>query len=308
MNPEYSVIIPAYHAANSIEKLFGELKGYFSSIGKSYEVIIIDDASKDNTWEVLKKLRISNQNVKIIRFAKNFGQHAATLCGFTYAKGKFVITMDDDLEVHPDQIAKLIDVQKEKDYDVVYGEYKKLNQPFFRGLFTRLYKIGSKVESKTGGKGSPFRLIKTELAHSVSATYRHFTFIDELLLWYTGKIAFTEIKANPGYIVKGGYSLRSLFRITSNNIMFSSTAPLRFVTNIGVGLATVNFLIGMFYLLKKIIFGKPVPGYTSIIVSVLFSTGLIVLSVGIVAQYIAKILQNLNHKPSYYISEKFADD
>jgi hypothetical protein len=90
--------------------------------------------------------------------------------------------------------------------------------------------------------------------------------------------------------------------------MFSSTVPLRFVTNIGIGLATVNFLIGMFYLLKKTIFGRPVPGYTSIIVSVLFSTGLIVLSVGIVAQYIAKILQNLNHKPSYHISEKFADD
>jgi len=91
---DYSVIIPAYHAETSIEKLFDALKNYFASAQKSFEIIIVDDASTDATWKVLQKLKAENKNVKIIRFAKNFGQHAATLCGFTFAKGKFVITMD----------------------------------------------------------------------------------------------------------------------------------------------------------------------------------------------------------------------
>src|SRR5258708_37832345 len=128
MNTDYSIIIPAYHAANSIEKLYEELKNYFNSAQRTFEFIVIDDSSTDSTWEILKKLKQNNKNVKIIRFAKNFGQHAATLCGCTYAKGKFVITMDDDMEIHPDQISKLIETQKQNDYDVVYGEYRKLNQ------------------------------------------------------------------------------------------------------------------------------------------------------------------------------------
>lgn len=308
MNIDYSVIIPAYHAEASIEKLYVALKTYFASTQRSFEVIIVDDASADSTWNVLQKLKAENKNIKIIRFAKNFGQHAATLCGFSFAKGKFVITMDDDLEVHPDQISLLMKAQAENDSDVVYGEYRKLNQPFFRGIITKVYKFFSKYEGKNRGKGSPFRLIKTELAHKLADTHKHFVFIDELLLWYTSKINFVRTTANPDFIKKGGYSLGNLFRITSNVIMFSSTAPLKFVTNIGISLATINFLIGLYYILKKVLFRIPAPGYTSIIVSVLFSTGLIVLSVGIVAQYIGKILKDINKKPSYHISEQFADD
>ena len=309
MNIDYSIIIPAYHAETSIEKLYDALKAYFTSTQKTFEVVFVDDASGDSTWKVLQQLKENNKNVKIVRFAKNFGQHAATLCGFSFAKGKFVITMDDDMEIHPDQISKLIEEQQKGNHDVVYGEYKKLNQPFFRGIFTKFYKFGSKlVEGKNKGKGSPFRLIKTELAHKLAETHRHFVFIDELLLWYTSNIAFIQVNPNPNYIRKGGYSLGSLFKITSNVVMFSSASPLKLVTNLGISLATINFLIGSFYLLKKTLFRTPVPGYTSIIVSLLFSTGLIVLSIGIVAQYISKIMQDVNKKPSYHISEKFADD
>lgn len=306
---DYSIVIPAYHAEQSIVKLYDELKNYFNSIQKSFEVVIVDDASTDNTWAVLKKLKSANNHVKVIRFAKNFGQHAATLCGFSFAKGKYVITMDDDIEIHPDQITKLIEEQQKGHYDVVYGEYKKLNQPFFRGIFTKFYKLGSKVvEGKNKGKGSPFRLIKTELAHKLSETHRHFVFIDELLLWYTSNIAFVNVTPNPNYIQKGGYSLGNLFKITTNVVMFSSASPLKLVTNIGITLASVNFVIGLFYLIKKVLFHTSTKGYTSIIVSVLFSTGLIVLSIGIVAQYIGKILQDVNKKPSYHISEQLADD
>lgn len=309
MTIDYSIVIPAYHAESSIGKLYEALNTYFASLQKSFEVILVDDASTDSTWKVLKELKQNNKNVKIVRFAKNFGQHAATLCGFSFAKGKFVITMDDDIEVHPNQITKLIEEQAKGNYDVVYGEYKKLNQPFFRGIFTKFYKFGSKmVEGKNKGKGSPFRLIKTELAHKLSETHRHFVFIDELLLWYTASFAFVHVNSNSDYIRKSGYSIGSLFRIATNVVMFSSASPLRLVTNVGIALASVNFIVGLFYLIKKVVFHTSAKGYTSIIVSILFSTGLIVLSIGIVAQYIGKILQDVNKKPSYHISEKFADD
>jgi glycosyltransferase involved in cell wall biosynthesis len=308
MSVQYSIIIPAYHAAQSIEKVYDELNKFFSANNYTFEAIIVDDSSSDNTWEVLNKLKAANKNVKIIRLAKNFGQHAATLCGIKFAKGKFIITIDDDLEVHPNEIKKLIAEQERTNNDVVYGQYRKLNQPFFRGILTKIYKFSARFEAKNRGKGSSFRLIKGELAIKLAETHTQFVFIDELLLWYTSCISFINVDSNKNYIKKGGYSLRGLFQITGNVVMFSSTKPLKLVTSIGFSLASINFVIGCYYLLRKFLFKIAVHGYTSIIVSVLFSTGLIVLSIGIVAQYISKIMKDVNQKPSYYISEKRVDD
>lgn len=309
MSVQYSIVIPAYHAENSIEKLYEELNKFFTKNNYTFETIIVDDASTDNTWSVLNKLKKENKNIKIIRLAKNFGQHAATLCGINFAKGQYIITIDDDLEVHPEEIKHLIEEEKKTGNDVIYGMYRKLNLSFLRSMFTKLYRISSRTEGKNNGKGSSFRLLKSELALKIAKTHMHFTFIDELLIWYTGKMSFINVAPHKNYISKkGGYSLVNLFRITGSIVMFSSTRPLRIVTNIGITLATTNFIIGTFYLLKKFLLRTPVPGYTSIIVSVLFSTGLIVLSIGIVAQYISKILKDVNQKPSYHISEKSVDD
>lgn len=309
MSLQYSIIIPTFNGQNSIEMLFEEITKFFKSTNYTYEVIIVDDGNTNNTWDILTKLKNNNKNVKIIRLTKNFGQQPATLCGIKFAAGKYIITIDDDLEVHPEEIKHLIAEQEKSGNDVVYGEYRKIKQSFIREFLTNVYKASSKMEGKNKGKGSSLRLIKSELAHKLAETHTHFMFIDELLLWYTNRMSFIKVKPNKSPVEKrSGYSLGSLFKITGSVIMFSSTFPLRFVTTIGFSLATVNFLIGTYYLLKKFLFKIPVHGYTSIIVSVLFSTGLIVLSIGVVAQYISRILKDVNNKPSYYIAEKSVDD
>jgi polyisoprenyl-phosphate glycosyltransferase len=308
MSLQYSIIIPAFFAQNSIEKVTDAIKQFFSKNSFTYEIIIVDDASKDGTWEVLKKLKSANSAMKVIRLAKNFGQHSATLCGIRHSKGEFIVTIDDDLEVHPEEIIKLIAEQKQNNSDVVYGEYGKLNRSFFRSVITSIYKFFSKAEGRNKGKGSSFRLIKGDLARKIAESHFQFNFIDELILWYTDSVSFIRVAANEDYIRKGGYSFNNLFRITTNVIMFSSMQPLQLVTVIGFSLATINFLIGLFFILKKVVFRMQVHGYTSIIVSVLFSTGLIVLSIGIVAQYISKILKDVNKKPSYHIAEKIVND
>ena len=108
MEPMYSVVVPVYGSENSVEKLNDSIKSFFE--GKSsYEIIYVDDASKDRSWDVLKKIKSHNTNVTIIRLSKNFGQHAATICGFKHARGNYIITIDDDLEVHPEEIKKLME-------------------------------------------------------------------------------------------------------------------------------------------------------------------------------------------------------
>lgn len=298
MNVQYSIVIPVYGAENALEKLHADITGFFEN-KYSYEIIYVDDYSCDNSWAVLKKLRQNNKNTGIIRLSKNFGQHAATMCGFKYAKGDYIVTLDDDLEVKTSEIEKLITEQSRTGSDVVYGEYKKLNSSFFRNLFTGIYKSLSKIEDKEKGKGSSFRLIKSGLAKKLSSNHSRFVFIDELLLWYTRKVSFVQVNANPDFIEKKRYQIGSLFSLASNVILFSSTFPLKFVTRIGFILFAVNFLIGIYFLVKKLLLRIEVEGYASLIVSVLFSTGLIIFCIGILANYISHAIKAINNVPAY---------
>lgn len=298
MNVNYSVVIPVYGSENALEKVHQSLVSFFEN-KYSYEIIFIDDCSTDNSWEVLKKIKAKASHTTIIRLSKNFGQHGATVCGFKHAKGDFIITMDDDLEVHPSEIQKLIDNQKNTNADLVYGLYKKQNQPFFRGIFSGAYKLLAKLEGPQKGKGSSFRLLKKALTDKLVHNHKQFVFIDELCLWYTKKLTFVDVDANPDYVLKQRYKVAGLFRLASTIIMFSSTLPLKLVTYLGMFLAGTNFIIGTIFLFKKFFLKIEVEGYTSLIVSILFSTGVIIFCIGIVAQYISQVLKALNNAPSY---------
>ncbi len=299
----YSIVVPVYNAENSLEILNDSIRHFFESKKYTYEIIYVNDSSIDNSWEVLKHIKQSNSFITIINFGKNYGQHAATMCGFKHAKGEFVITLDDDMEAHPDEIEKLIVAQKKSNADLVYGVYKKLNQSFLRKFLTSFYKLISKVEGSKKGKGSSFRLLTKALAKKLSDNHKHFVFIDELCLWYTRNIDFVNTESNKNFIDKRRYNLVSLFSLTSNLIMFSSTFPLKLVTNIGISLATVNLVIGTYFLIKKIFYKIAYDGYASLIVSILFSTGLIIFCIGILAQYLSKLLKTMNNAPSYSESE-----
>ena len=298
----YSVIVPVYEAEKSLELLHKNMYDFFEN-KYSYEVIYVNDGSSDNSWSVLKTIRSNHKNVRIVNLSKNFGQHAATLCGFKHAKGEFIITIDDDLEAHPNEIEKLIANQKISNADLVYGVYKKLNQSILRMVLTAIYKFVAKTEGANKGKGSSFRLLKNDLAKKISDNHKQFVFIDEICLWYTSNLTFVNTEPNKHFIDKQRYGFNSLFSMTSTVILFSSTFPLKLVTRIGIILSTTNLIIGTHYIIQKLLFKTPVSGYTSLIVSILFSTGLIIFCIGIIAQYLSQMLKSINNAPCYNESE-----
>ena len=296
-----SVVVPVFNNSKGIEALYDALANFFQS--DTTEFIFVDDFSQDSSWEELKKLRIKDQRVKIIRLAKNFGQHAASLCGFAHSTGTFVLTIDDDLEVLPNEFQKLIDHQKATNAQVVYGEYRQQESTFKR-LLKGVYKLASKLEGAKKGRGSSFRLINGEIARKLANNHKQFVFIDEFLLWYTDLVEFVPIQNNPSPLRKSRYKTKGLINTTANVIMYSTAIPLKAVTFTGFSLAAVNFLIGIFFLRKYLIDKIEVQGYTSLIISILFSTGLIIFCIGVIAQYMRAILTNLNNAPTYYISDK----
>lgn len=298
---KYSLVVPVYNNSKGISDLYDAISSFFKT--ELVEFIFVDDFSQDTSWEELKKIRAKDQRCKIIRLSKNFGQHAATLCGFEASKGEFVLTLDDDLEVLPAEFQKLISKQEATNSKVVYGEYQQ-KESAFKQLLKSIYKHASKLEGVKKGRGSSFRLIDGEIARKLAESHKQFVFIDEFLLWYTHEIEFVAVTNNPSALRKSRYKTKGLIKTTANVIMYSTAIPLKAVTFTGFTLAAINFLIGIFFLHKFLIDKIEIKGYTSLIVSVLFSTGLIIFCIGVIAQYMRAILVNLNNAPTYHISDK----
>lgn len=298
---KYSLVVPVYNNSKGISDLYDAISSFFKT--ELVEFILVDDFSQDTSWEELKKIRAKDQRCKIIRLSKNFGQHAATLCGFEASKGEFVLTLDDDLEVLPAEFQKLISKQEATNSKVVYGEYQQ-KESAFKQLLKSIYKRASKLEGVKKGRGSSFRLIDGQIARKLAESHKQFVFIDEFLLWYTHEIEFVAVTNNPSALRKSRYKTKGLIKTTANVIMYSTAIPLKAVTFTGFTLAAINFLIGIFFLHKYLIDKIEIKGYTSLIVSVLFSTGLIIFCIGVIAQYMRAILVNLNNAPTYHISDK----
>jgi len=298
---KYSIVVPTFNNVEGINTLYNALSSSFPL--NDCEFIFIDDFSQDSTWKNLKLLREKDKRVKIFRLSKNFGQHAATLCGFANSKGEFVLTIDDDLEVLPTEFELLIEKQIETNSKVVYGEFQQ-KETFFKRFLKNTYKKVSKLEGSKKGRGSSFRLIDGEIARELASNHRQFVFVDEFLLWYTDEIEFVNVSNNPSSNRKSRYRMKGLFTTTANVIMYSTAIPLKVVTFTGFILASVNFLVGLYFLRIYLIDKIEVKGFTSLIISILFSTGLIIFCIGVIAQYMRAILKNLNNAPSYHISDK----
>ena len=297
----YSIVIPVYNNQEGIAILVDTVFSTFSTM--SFELILVDDFSTDLTWKQLKNKKQEFADLKIVRLSKNVGQHAATLCGINESKGKIILTMDDDLNVLPVEFIKLISANDQGNAKVIYGEFSS-ELVGKRKFLTNVYKRISKIEGKNKGRGSSFRLIDGELARTIARQHSNFVFIDEFLLWYTDEVEFIPVEKNKNCTSTSRYKTFDLIKKTVHLIMYSSDYPLKLVTYLGFSMSAINLLIGFFFMYRKFIHKISEEGYASLIVSILFSTGLIIFSLGILSQYVRKILRNQQNEPLYYISDK----
>lgn len=301
---EISLIIPVFNSSNCIEEIVNESVNFFVNKKIEYEIVLIDDGSKDESWEIIKNISKINNNVKGFSLSKNFGQHKATLCGFINSTGKYVVTIDDDYEHNPNDIFELYNTIKNNQSDIVYGIPKNKRKSILRRALTNFYKFISKIENPLATHGSSFRIFNRPLVQKITDHQSHLFFIDELVLWYTSNISSCYFNFRESKRKTSSYSYFSLFNLSTKVFMISTTMPLKLVKFIGFSMSSISFLIGAFYFIKKIIHKIQAPGYTSIIVSVLFSAGLILFCLGIIGEYLGNVLMMQNKKPSFYIKDK----
>ncbi|MDD5506793.1 MAG: glycosyltransferase family 2 protein [Bacteroidales bacterium] len=303
-SPLYTVIIPVFNGEDTLRELAERLLKFFGDLGKSCALIFIDDGSQDNSWRVLTEIKKSFPDVvTVIRLARNSGQHNATFCGMARAKGDFIITIDDDLQIPPEEIAKLIRQYDESHPDIVYGIYPDKKHNTLRNVSSASFRQSSRIFQNGPGKGSSFRLITRELTDHIIAHYQSFVFLDELINWYTADIAYTDVSHLGRRNKRSGYTPRKLVRLISNIILYYSNIPLKMMVYTGMVVSGFSFLIGILYIVKKIFFNVSVPGYTSTIVVIAFSTGIIVFSLGVIGEYLSRIYFSQSKKPPYTIKK-----
>jgi glycosyltransferase involved in cell wall biosynthesis len=301
---ECSVIVPVYNSELSLEELFLRTKATFTEMNRTFEMIFVEDAGKDNSWAVLEKLKKQYpETITAIKLAKNFGQHNAIFCGLHFINGKYIVTIDDDLQIPPEEIKKLILKYEEDSFDVVYGDLVRKEHSLLRNFGSRIMKKSSKkLDEQAPGKGSSFKLFSRDIADKLLLHYQNFMYIDELILWYTKDIGFVLVQHEKRKYQESTYTFYKLFRLFINITIYYTVVPLKFMTYGGLILSAISFIIGINFIVRKIFFNVPL-GYTSIIVTILFSSSTILFSLGVIGEYLNRIFQVQNKKPPFSIKK-----
>jgi len=302
-NFDFTVIVPVYNSEKTLEELYQRIQNTFSKLNRTFEIIFVEDCGVDKSWEVLCRIKSKNPNsVTIIKLARNFGQHNAILCGIRYSRGKYVITIDDDLQIPPEEIEKLINEYEKSKSELVYGIYKNRKQNFYRKIGSLLIQLIFKWLFKNKSEITSFRLIEYELASKLSNHKQSFVFLDGLLHWYTKYISYVPVNHLERKYGKSGYNLKKLIKLGSNLIFNFSTIPLRTMIFLGFIFSIITFILGVIFIIRKIIFDVPI-GFTSIIVSIFFVGSVILMVIGVVGEYISRIFALQNDKPQFSIKE-----
>ena len=284
-----------------MEKVFRE------TIQQPFELILVDDGSKDASYKIMEQLHAEDPRVKIIQMARNFGQHPALLCGFSYAKGDFIITMDDDLQHMPEELPKMINVMNERDdVDVIIASYEGRKHNPIRKLGT---KISVWATSKMLGKDpdlqiTSFRLIRRFLVEAMLRTNTYMPQIGNLLVLSSNRIINVPVQHAASAYGKSGYSFWRLAKDLIYDITTHSAFPLIMVRNLGILSFITSACMAAYFLIRYLMYGTSVEGWTSLILVLLSFFGITLLSIGIIGIYLMNILNESKKMPHYVIRKK----
>src|SRR5216683_1849039 len=298
-----SIVIPVYNGAGSIPELVGALEEL--SIGGGHEVILVNDASPDNSLEVCKAL-IDKARVPItlVNLARNYGEHNAVMAGLRHTRGAHIITMDDDLQNPPEEVQRLLAFAQETGREVIYTYYDDKKHSFWRNLgssFTN--RVADFVLEKPKGLYlSSFRCISAFVVREITRYEGPFPYIDGLILQVTHDIDRLLVRHLPRANGQSNYTLRRLLRLWMSMFVNFSVMPLRVSTITGFVLSALGAVAGTM-VVAEALFSRPPAGWASLMAAVLLLSGVQLLILGIVGEYLGRLYLTVNGKPQSVIKE-----
>lgn len=300
-----SVVIPVYNEGNQIEKTISAISGYLDGISDDYQLVIVDDGSSDQTWQVLKNLADQNHHLQAIRFSRNFGKEAAIMAGLTKAVGDACIIMDADLQHPPELIPEMVRLWKEG-AEVVEAvkEDRGKESSFSRVGASLFYKTMHRLSGFNLENASDFKLLDKKVVRSILQMPEKETFFRGMSVWVGYSRSEVRFRVPERETGKSKWSLLKLIRLALNAITSFSSLPLQFVTIIGVLFLIGSVILGVQTLVMKLR-GLAIGGFTTVILLLLIIGSCLMISLGLIGMYIARIYNEVKARPRYIVSEEY---
>ena len=300
-------MVPVYNSESSLRELKERVTCVFEDVvGEPFEMILVDDGSKDRSFEIVKELHEEDDRVKGIQLAANHGQQKAVMCGFEYVTGDYVITLDDDLQHPPEEIPVLIEAMAENpDIDVVIGAYDTKKHGIIRKLGSALMNWSSNVIYKKDKSihMTSFRLMKRFVVDNLTNVWVSVPTVGPLLLQTNQRIANVTVHHDERAYGKSGYSFQKLVTAFMGNFINNSDLLIRAILFVGLFGTVLSMVLGIFYTVRYFIAGSPVQGWTATMVMMLFMSGLVLLSISILGLYVSNLMKEAKKMPKYVIRE-----
>jgi glycosyltransferase involved in cell wall biosynthesis len=288
----------------ALDELVRRIDSVFAGRPEDYEIIFIDDCSTDaRVWPKLLELTEQHPGVRALQLSKNFGQHAATLCGLKHSRGDFVITMDDDLEHRPEEIPKFLSAA---DYDVVVAQFRHRNHSLFRRIASKIKGVFDRV---IVGKPkdiqlSSYRMLSRVVVEGMLSINTPHPFLPALMFHVSDSVTGVDIEYGRRDEGTSGYTLRKLLRLFTDLLVNNSSLVLRLVGSVGIVLAAASFILALYFTYKKLTHGIAITGWTSLFATTLLIGGLLLFSIAVVGEYLIRIIEASEARPTYFVRRR----
>lgn len=306
MSQLVSFVIPCYRSSRTLGNVVAEIDGTMKKLPEyTYEIVLVNDSSPDDTFEVIRGLCAERKDICGINLARNFGQHAALMAGFHYTHGDVVVCLDDDGQTPAAEVGKLLSAIGEG-YDVVYAKYAHKQHSGFRNFGSRINELMTRVML---GKPkelylSSYFAAKRFVVDEILRYTNPYPYVIGLVLRTTKNIANVEVSHREREVGVSGYTLGKLLGLWFNGFTAFSIKPLRVATAMGGMTALCGFLYGIYTVIKKFVNPNVPIGFSSLMATLVFIGGMIMLMLGLIGEYIGRIYISLNNSPQYVIREK----
>ncbi len=300
-----SVVIPVYRGEPFLRELYGRVKSVAEGCFAGFELVLVNDASPDNSWALIRELCALDKRVKGINLSRNFGQHYAITAGLSASSGDWIVVMDCDLQDKPEEIANLYR-EAMNGYDTVFARRSVRQDSFCKRMSSKcFYRVFSYLTDTTQDAAiANFGIYRRPVINAVLSMDDHIKYFPAMAQWVGFRKSSLQVQHQARVVGGSSYTLRKLFSLAFDNIITFSDKPLKLTVKFGLLISCLAFLVALVYFISYIVGYTKVAGYMSIILSIWFLSGIIISILGMLGIYIGKIFQQVKHRPLFIVAEE----